>query len=111
MSNFCFNSDVPLKTLVEGQNYRKVLAHSENVMIAEVYFENGAVGQPHTHVHEQISYCLEGEFEYTIEDNSQILKKGDSVFVPSNLLHSCKVLSDKGVLLDVFAPQREDFLE
>lgn len=111
MSNFYFNEEIELTTLESGKNYRKVLAHNDNMMIAEVFFENGAVGNAHTHIHEQISYCLEGEFEYTIENTSKILKKGDSVFVPSNLLHSCRLLSEKGTLLDVFTPQREDFLK
>ncbi len=34
-----------------------------------------------------------------------------SIFFPSQEVHYCKVLSEKGRLLDVFTPQREDFLK
>lgn len=111
MSNFFFTKDEKTEILEEGKNYRKMKAHNGSLMILEVIFENGGEGAPHTHTHEQISYCLEGEFEYTVEGETHILKQGDSVYVPSDALHGCKVLSPKGRLIDVFTPQRQDFLK
>jgi quercetin dioxygenase-like cupin family protein len=79
-------------------------------MTVECFFENGGVGEPHTHVHEQVCYCLEGEFEYSLGDETRVIGVGDTIYVPSNVIHGCKLLSEKGRLLDVFVPQREDFL-
>ena len=110
MSNFYYDKDEELHVLVEGKNYRKIKAHDGSVMMVEVIFENGGVGEPHTHVHEQASYCLEGEFEFTIGGETKIIGVGDTVYMPSNVLHGCRVLSERGRLLDVFVPQREDFL-
>ena len=111
MSNFFYDKDIELEVLEEGKNYRKVKAHSDNVMVVEVIFEDNAEGKPHTHIHEQISYCTEGTFEYTIGDVTKTLNVGDSVYVPSNIIHGCKLIGKKGVLIDVFTPQREDFLK
>lgn len=110
MSNFFYDDDIELKTLVEGKNHRKIRAYGDNLMIVEVYFENGGVGEPHTHIHEQATYCLEGEFEFTVGEEKKIIKQGDSIFMPSSILHGCRLLTPKGRLLDIFSPKRDDFL-
>lgn len=111
MSNFYYDSDEVIETLVEGKNYRKIKAHDGTLMLVEVIFEKGGVGEPHTHVHEQATYCLEGEFEFTIGDETKTIGVGDTIYMPSNILHGCKLLTDRGRLLDIFTPQREDFLK
>lgn len=88
---------------------RKVRAHGENVMLCELTFQAGSEGKPHTHVHEQISFVVSGKFEYTIEGQTWTLEKSDSVLVPTNAVHGCKCL-ETGVLIDVFVPERKDFL-
>ena len=89
---------------------RKVRAHGDNVMLCELTFQEGSEGKPHTHVHEQISFVVSGLFEYFIGDEKWKLAPGDSVLVPSNALHGCKCL-ETGVLIDVFTPERKDFLK
>ena len=109
LKHFFDNKDIPLEDLGNGLS-RKVLAYHENLMMVEVYFEEGAVGEIHSHPHEQITYVLEGEFEFVIDGKKQIVKAGDSMFNESNVLHETTCLK-KGRLLDVFSPHREDFLE
>lgn len=111
MSNVFYDKDIKLEVLEEGKNYRKIKAHDGTLMLVEVFFENGGVGTPHTHEHEQASYCLEGEFEFTIGDEIKTIGVGDTLYIPSNILHGCRLLSEKGRLLDIFTPQREDFLK
>jgi quercetin dioxygenase-like cupin family protein len=108
LKHFFSNSDIPLEDLGKGLQ-RKVLAYHENLMMVEVYFEKGAVGEMHSHPHEQITYVLEGEFEFTIDGKKQIVKAGDSMFKESNVLHGAICLK-KGKLLDIFSPHRADFL-
>ena len=111
MSNFYYDCNEVLETLVEGQNFRKIKAHDGGIMLVEVIFENGGTGEPHKHIHEQASYCLEGEFEFTIGDETKKIGVGDTVYMPSNMIHGCRVLTERGRLLDIFTPQREDFLK
>ncbi len=98
----------PLKDLGGGVT-RRVLAHNPEMLAAEVAFETGAAGSVHTHPHTQISYVLSGRFRYTIDGRDVDLGPGDSVVVPSGLPHGTVCLA-QGALLDVFTPERTDFL-
>ena len=93
-----------------GGTTRRILAWNDQLMSVEVGFETGAVGADHTHPHTQLSYVLSGSFRYSVEDESVILNPGDSIVVPSGLVHGTVCL-EKGVLLDVFTPKRDDFLK
>ena len=88
---------------------RRVLAYGEEMMAVEVSFDKGGVGDPHAHPHTQTSYVVNGKFEVTVDGESSTLTSGDSFFVPSGKIHGV-VCIEKGVLLDVFSPAREDFL-
>ncbi|NLK68022.1 MAG: cupin domain-containing protein [Clostridiaceae bacterium] len=89
---------------------RKILGRGGSLMMVEVKFDKNAIGDPHTHPHEQVSYIASGSFEFTLEGEKQILKKGDSVYIPANAIHETVALEDDSIILDVFTPQREDFL-
>ncbi len=102
-------ADVETSDLGEGVS-RKILASGGDMMTVQFTFEKGAVGTPHTHVHEQVGYVLQGRFELTLGDEKTIIETGDTYYVPSNTVHGVVALKD-GVLLDVFTPQRQDFLE
>ena len=102
-------ADVEESDLGEGVS-RKILASGGDMMTVQFTFEKGAVGTPHTHVHEQVGYVLQGRFELTLGDEKTIIEAGDTYYVPSNTVHGVVALVD-GVLLDVFTPQRQDFLE
>ena len=78
-------------------------------MGVEVSFVAGACGAEHRHEHEQICYCLAGEFVFSVEEKISTIRAGDSVYVPVSALHGAKCIAD-GRLLDIFTPQREDFL-
>ncbi len=95
---------------LDGGMERRILAYDDSLMAVEVGFETGAEGAPHTHPHTQISYVLSGSFRYTVEGESVTLNPGDSIAVPSGLVHGTVCL-EKGVLLDVFTPKRDDFLK
>lgn len=106
---FCFNNEIPYTDLGGGVK-RKVLSHDGRIMAVEVAFESGAVGALHTHPHSQISYVLSGRFEVTMDGNVKIISEGDTYVTSPDSPHGVKCL-EKGVLLDVFAPMREDFVK
>jgi len=88
---------------------RRILRAEGRLMLMEVQFAAGAAGYEHRHVHEQVSYCTAGRFEYTLDGRTSVLAPGDSIYVPSNALHGARAL-EAGSLLDVFTPVREDLL-
>lgn len=103
-----YQQEIPFKDLGGGVS-RRVLSHNEELMTVEVAFEQGSVGAVHTHPHVQCSYVLSGRFSYVVEGEAVILGPGDSIVVPGGLLHGTTCL-EKGVLLDIFTPERKDFL-
>jgi len=104
----CKHQEVSERDLGAGVQ-RRVLATGGGLMTVEFRFAAGSIGALHTHRHEQVGYVVEGRFEFTIEGVTHLLGVGDSYYVPSGVLHGAKALED-GILLDVFTPQREDFL-
>jgi len=106
---FVFAGDCVEESAGDGVT-RRVLAHGKDLMAVEVHFEKDAVGALHSHPHTQISYVLEGEFEFEIDGVKKTVRKGDTLFKLPNVRHGCRCLR-KGILLDVFTPCREDFLK
>ena len=104
------DADLDLETVEAGKVSRKIRAHGGDLMMVEVFFETGGIGSEHRHVHEQVTYCLSGEFVFTIEGETVTLRAGDSLFFPASALHGTTCVS-AGRLLDIFTPQREDFLK
>lgn len=105
---FVFADDCNFETVAEGVK-RKILAYGDQLMAVEVHFDKDAVGALHSHPHTQLSYVLEGEFEFEVDGVKKIVKKGDTLYKMSNLVHGCKC-TKKGILLDIFTPYREDFI-
>jgi quercetin dioxygenase-like cupin family protein len=102
------DKDVAWEIVGEGLR-RKVMAYNDKLMLVKVDFERGAIGTLHHHPHLQISYVASGSFETTIGENVKILNAGDVYCVPENVIHGVVCL-EKGQLIDVFSPLREDFL-
>jgi quercetin dioxygenase-like cupin family protein len=102
------NSIVP-ENVAEGVE-RKILASAGGLMTVEVIFKKDAIGALHSHPHEQISYIVRGKFEFEIDGKKHILNTGDSYYVRPGSVHGIRALEDS-VILDVFTPQREDFLK
>jgi quercetin dioxygenase-like cupin family protein len=104
------NSEIEFEEL-EAKVKRKILSRGGSMMAVEVHFNKGGIGEKHSHSkHQQISYILEGEFEVEVGDEKKVLTAGDSFYAGENVEHGVKALKDS-VILDVFTPQREDFLD
>jgi quercetin dioxygenase-like cupin family protein len=109
LKNYFPGDELVLEDLGDGVK-RKITAYHENLMCVEVHFEKGAVGALHSHPHEQITYIISGEFEFSIGGVKKILKAGDSTFKQPGIEHGAVCLK-AGMLLDIFTPCREDFLK
>lgn len=99
-------NDLPQKEIVKGFHARFV--HTDSCTIAFVDIEEGAVLPIHSHVHEQITQVMEGRFQLTIDDVTNIYEPGLIAIIPSNVPHGGVALTDCKVM-DVFTPVREDY--
>jgi len=100
--------NIPWEDLGNGIQ-RQVYGYDDKVMLVKVKFEAGAIGQLHQHLHTQVTYVESGVFRMTIGEAVQVIEKGDGFYVPPNAVHGIVCL-EAGMLVDVFAPMREDFL-
>lgn len=106
---FLFSAIVEKEVVGEGI-VRQLLGHDDSILMARVTFEEGAVGYIHSHFHSQASYVESGEFDIMINGVEKRLGPGDGFYVKPDFEHGA-VCRKAGVLLDVFSPAREDFLE
>ena len=88
---------------------RQVLADDPALMLVAFRFEEGAEGKLHNHVHVQSTFVQSGRFLFTIDGVEAQVGPGDSLMIPSNAVHGCRCL-EAGMLVDSFAPRRDDFL-
>ena len=88
---------------------RRVLAYNEELMCVENTFAEGSVGALHSHPHTQITYVVSGEFAFTIDGETRIVRAGDTMLKVDGIIHGCRCLK-AGILLDIFTPMRKDFV-
>lgn len=88
----------------------RILGRGGSMMVVENRFEKGVVVPGHAHENEQCGYIVSGVYEFSIGGEKRVLRSGDSFYAPPGVSHGCSVL-EAGIVVDIFAPGREDFLK
>jgi quercetin dioxygenase-like cupin family protein len=88
---------------------RRILTHSDQLMMVEVTLKKEGVIPMHNHIHEQMTHILSGTYEFEVDGKIMILTQGDTAYMPSNVFHRVTCL-ESGTFIDVFTPARKDFL-
>ena len=105
--NFFKESDLKTEQILEGITLKAI--SGDKTMMTFFEFEPNAVIPSHKHPHEQITYIIEGEMEFTVEGETKILKEGDGVVILSNQEHGAIVLNKQTKAVDAWYPIREDY--
>jgi quercetin dioxygenase-like cupin family protein len=92
----------------EMSGFLGAFLHSDNMTVASWSVEAGATFPEHSHPHEQISVVTDGEFELTLDGETDILRQGRVAVIPSNTPHSGRAVTDCEII-DVFSPVREAY--
>jgi quercetin dioxygenase-like cupin family protein len=95
-------------TVPEPGLRRQVMATTEPMMLVRHRMEAGWVGAAHSHPHEQLIYVLSGEIALVVDGLTYLLRAGDSVMVPGDVVHQASAAVESEVL-DVFTPAREEY--
>lgn len=95
--------------VVEGLNFQPVLG--DKLMVNFVRFDPNTEAPLHWHDEEQISFVVEGEFEFQVGEETRILRPGDAVVIPPNVPHSARTYDNTCLEIDVFHPPRRGLLE
>jgi quercetin dioxygenase-like cupin family protein len=99
--------DLPLLQVWNGVTARAV--NGERLSFAVVELDPGGVVPEHQHEHEQLGMVIEGHIRFRIEDETRELGPGGMWTIPSNAPHEVTAGPEGAVVIDVFAPIREDW--
>jgi len=103
---FSFSS-MPFQPLYNNVSSR--LMAGEKLMFVEHRVKKGHTATGDKHENEQLTLILSGSLKVTIGKESHVLKNGDAVLIPSNVVHNIEVLEDS-VVIEVFSPPRKEWL-
>ncbi len=84
------------------------MEHSAQVTYGHVNLEEGVVVPVHSHPHEQWTFILSGQMEFTLDGEKQLLTQGMGAYIPSNAPHGAVAVTSC-TIIDVFTPVREDY--
>ena len=82
--------------------------HGDKGTITFCEIKKGSVLETHQHVHEQITYVMDGELEMIIGGQKLLFTPGMTHVIASNIAHSAVALTDVKVI-DFFSPARDDY--
>lgn len=99
-------TDHPVKHISPGID--GYYAHGTGTTLGYVDIKAGAQLKEHKHVHEQITYIIEGQLDMIIGGTACSLTAGMCYVIPSNTPHSAVAVTDCKVI-DAFSPVREDY--
>ena len=102
-------SSVPVENIAEGIDRQMIVG--ENIMICRLRFDAFVITPAHRHPHEQMTFVMQGKVKFTLEDEVRIVAPGDILHFPPNHWHGATMLDEEVILIDIFSPIREDFLE
>ena len=81
----------------------------EQLTLAVVELDPGAVAREHNHANEQLGIVLSGAMTFRVGDETRELGPGETWTIPSNVPHEATAGPDGAVVIDVFAPPRADW--
>lgn len=111
MNAFFIDASTPWEDLGGGIK-RKIIGYTDELMAVHVCFAKGAVGEIHFHdAHDQIAFVGAGSFEVTVGDEVRVLRAGDAYTAEKRVPHGAVALEENSILIDVFSPKRNEFLQ
>jgi quercetin dioxygenase-like cupin family protein len=81
----------------------------ERLMLAVVELEPGAVAAEHAHENEQLGIVLQGSMSFRVGEEERELRPGGTWTIPAHTPHEAMAGPEGAVVIDVFAPPRDDW--
>lgn len=100
------SSSEPLR-IWEGIACRDVVGARMTLGVIEL--DAGAVVPEHAHENEQLGVCVQGSMRFRIGAETREVTPGSTWAIPANMPHEVEVGADGCVVVEVFAPRRDDW--
>jgi quercetin dioxygenase-like cupin family protein len=107
MSAFADVGSLPPQQLWEGVLGRTV--HGERVSFTVIELAPNAVVPEHSHANEQVGVLLEGSAVFRVGAERRELGPGGTWRIPGETPHEVAAGTEGAVVVEVFAPVREDW--
>jgi quercetin dioxygenase-like cupin family protein len=99
-------SQIKSKEVITGYEAKSI--HTGTMTFLYWTVKAGAAMPIHSHLHEQVSHVLSGQFELTVGNEKKILSPGKVAVIPPHIPHGGVAITECE-LLDVFLPERDDY--
>lgn len=102
---------LPWETVTDS--IRRRLVTGNDMMIAQVFLDKGAVVPRHSHLNEQITYIVQGALRFRLGESLErevIVRAGEVLHIPAHVPHEATALEDT-LDVDLFSPPRADWLD
>jgi quercetin dioxygenase-like cupin family protein len=83
--------------------------HGERLTMGVIELDPDSMVPEHRHENEQLGMVLAGSLRFRVADETRELGPGDTWSIPADVPHEVETGPDGAVVLDVFAPVREDW--
>lgn len=100
---------IPIEHLAQG--IERQMIWGERLMVCRLRFAPHVVTPVHTHAHEQMTLVIKGRVLFTVSGRTRPASPGDVLHFPPHVEHGATMQDEEVVLIDIFSPIREDFLE
>jgi quercetin dioxygenase-like cupin family protein len=95
--------------MVPGLNFQPVLG--DKLMANFVHFAPHTEAPLHWHDEEQITFVLDGEFEFEVAGEKRVVRRGEAIVIPPNVPHAARTGESECLEVDVFHPPRRGVIE
>jgi quercetin dioxygenase-like cupin family protein len=102
-------TSIPVERIAEG--IERQMVWGDRVMVCRLTLAPHTVTAVHSHPHEQVTLVERGRVDFFVDGQRRTAAAGDVLVFPSNIQHGATMLDEEVVLVDIFSPLREDFLQ
>jgi quercetin dioxygenase-like cupin family protein len=85
--------------------------NGKSATFAQIELEPNIDVPEHEHVNEQIGVLIAGSMTFQIGDETRELVPGDGWVIPAHVPHSVSSGPDGAALVELFAPERDDWAD
>lgn len=107
---FVYHNQIQAEVLPNGV-IRRIKGHIDDLMVVELSWQKGMVGDIHKHPHRQCGYIIKGSFQANLNGVETLLQAGDCFYAETDVPHGLTCLEDDSLMLDIFTPMRADFIK
>jgi quercetin dioxygenase-like cupin family protein len=90
-----------VNSIMGGPDYSNVfggVVEGERMIAALMRMPAGGGSVPHSHPNEQWVYVLEGTMDSTVDGQRRLVKPGEAIYIPANIVHFATATAERDVI-------------